>query len=77
MTDQREPREPETSHGDIRFLAERAGEAADVSPGDAPRPLGDDKGEALMVLLTALSSNARFNQHHDHERAELIASIRR
>jgi hypothetical protein len=66
MTDQAEP-----FHQDIKFLAERAGASGD----DTPR--GGDKGDALLVLLTALSSNARFNQHHDRERAELLASIRR
>jgi hypothetical protein len=71
MTDQVEP--AETSDLDIQFLAERA---ADVSP-DHAQPIDDDKGEALVVLLTALSSSARFNQHHDRERAELLASIRR
>jgi hypothetical protein len=73
MTDQLEP--TESSQRDIQFLAERVG----ASPGTlSGQPnLNEDKGEALMVLLTALSSSARFNQHHDHERAELLASLRR
>jgi hypothetical protein len=73
MTDQLEP--AESSHRDIQFLAERA--AAPETLSGSVANLNEDKGEAIMVLLTALSSSARFNQHHDRERAEMLASIRR
>ena len=68
MTDQIKP-DPATqpSPDDIQFLADRA---------DARELQDKDKGEALMVLLSALS-NSRFDQHHHRERAELLASIRR
>ena len=64
---QRESHEPSAAD-DIQFLAERAD----------PERFAEDKGkgEALMVLLTALS-NSRYDQHHQREREELLASIRR
>ena len=62
----------QTSHRDIQFLAQQAAEHASSA---SPVP---EKEAAFMVLLTALTSaSSRLNQHHDQERAELLASIRR
>jgi hypothetical protein len=53
-------------NNDLRLVVERAPQSNDPTT-----------QEALFALLAAMQSRTEFRHERDHERAELLASIRR
>ena len=67
--------EPTNPAGDdVLFLARHVLQT-DAGPADPECPA--KMQEAVIELLAAMNSHAAFDHQRDHERAEMLASIRR
>jgi hypothetical protein len=69
MTEQSNP-----AGDDVLFLAQHVLQT-EINPSDPESPA--KMQEAVFALLAAMNSRHAFDHQRDHERAEMLASIRR